>query len=74
MKYIIQVNEGEIKGHGEMEGLPIEFQYEFEQEILKHIHEIRKDLREKGWTQRESPEVSQASFLRGEHTGHSRNT
>ena len=31
MKYIIQVYEGEINGHEEMEGLPTEFQYEFEQ-------------------------------------------
>ena len=30
-KYIIQVYEGEINGHGEKEGLPTEFQYEFEQ-------------------------------------------
>ena len=34
MKYIIQVYEGEINGHGENEGLPTEYQYEFEQEML----------------------------------------
>ena len=68
MKYIIQVYEGEIKGHGEMEGLPIEFQYEFEQEMLKHVHEIKKDLKEKGLMERESPEVSQTSFLRSENS------
>ena len=34
MKYIIQIYEGEIKGHGEKEGLPTEYQYEFEQEML----------------------------------------
>ena len=66
MKYIIQIYEGEINGHGEMEGLSTEYQYEFEQEMLKHVHEIKKYLREKGWTQSESPEVSQISFLRGE--------
>ena len=66
MKYIIQVYEGEINGHGEKEGLPTEFQYEFEQEILKHIHDLRNELREKGWMQRDSPEISQTSFLRGE--------
>ena len=66
MKYIIQVYEGEINGHGEKEGLPTEYQYEFAQEILKHVHEIKKDLREKGWIERESPEVSQTSFLRSE--------
>ena len=64
MKYIIQIYEGEINGHGEKECLPTEFQYEFEQEMLKHVHEIKKDLREMGWIERESPEVSQISFLR----------
>ena len=66
MKYIIQVYEGEINGHWEKEGLPTEYQYEFEQEMLKHVHDLKNDLREKGWIEGESPEVSQTSFLRGE--------
>ena len=53
MKYIIQIYEGEINGHGEKEGLPTEYQYEFEQEMLKHVHDLQKDLREKGWFQGE---------------------
>ena len=52
MKYIIQVYEGQINGHGEREGLPTEYQYEFEQEMLKHFHDLKKDLREKGWLER----------------------
>ena len=68
MKYIIQVYEGEINGHGEKEGLPTENQYEFEQEMLKHVHDHKKDLREKGWWERETPEVSQTSFLRSENS------
>ena len=64
MKYIIQLYEGEINGHGEKEGLPTEYQYEFEQEMLKHVHDLKKDLREKGWIERESPEFSQTSILR----------
>ena len=69
MKYIIQVYEGEINGHGEKEGLPTEYQYEFEQEMLKHVHDLKKDLREKGWTQRDLPtEVHQPSFLRGDES------
>jgi len=68
MKYIIQMYEGEINWHGEKEGLPTEFQYEFEQEMLKHVHDLKKDLRKKGWTQRGSPEVSQISFLRSENS------
>ena len=47
---------------------PTEFQYEFEQEMLKHIHELKNELRERGWTQRESPEVSQTSFLSSEES------
>ena len=66
MKYIIQIYEGEINWHEEKEGLPTEYQYEFEQEMLKHVHDLKNDLREKGWTQRDSPEVSQTSFLRSE--------
>ena len=68
MKYIIQIYEGEINGHGEMERLPWEFQYEFEKEMLKHIHDLKNELREKGWTQRDTPEVSQTSFLRSENS------
>ena len=68
MKYIIQVYEGEINGHGEKEGLPTEYQYEFEQEMLKHVDDLKKDLREKGWWERETPEFSQTSFLRSENS------
>ncbi len=34
--------------------------------MLKHVHDLKKDLREKGWRERENPEVSQTSFLRSE--------
>ena len=66
MKYIIQVYEGEVNGHGEKEGLHTEYQYEFEQEMLEHVHDFKNDLREKGWWERETPDVSQTSFLRSE--------
>ena len=52
-----------------VERLPEEFQYEFEQEMLKHIHDLKNELREKGWTQRDlPPEVHQPSFLRGDES------
>ena len=54
MKYIFQVYEGEINGHGEKEGLPTEYQYEFEQEMLKHVHDLKNEIREKGWWERET--------------------
>ena len=60
--------EGEINGHGEKEGLPTEFQYEFEQEMLKHVHDLKNEIREKGWWERDTPEVSQISFLRSDES------
>ena len=48
MKYIIQLYEGEINGHGEKEGLPTEYQYEFEQEMLKHIHDLKNGFEREG--------------------------
>ena len=68
MKYIVQIYEGEVNGHGEREGLPTEYQYELEQEMLKHIHKLKQELSEKGWSQKESPEVFQTSFLRSEES------
>ena len=68
MKYIVQIYEGEVNDHGEREGLPTEYQYEFEQEMLKHIHKLKQELSEKGWSQKESPEVFQTSFLRSEES------
>ena len=58
MKYIIQVYEGEINGHGENEDHTTVYHYEVEQEILKHFHDHKKDLKENGWWERETPEVS----------------
>ena len=60
--------EGEVNGHGEKEGLPTEYQYEFEQEMLKHVHDLRNELKENGWVQRESPEVHQPPFLKGDES------
>ena len=57
-----------INVYGKKEGLPTEYQYEFEQEMLKHVHDLKKDLREKGWWERETPEVSQTSFLSSENS------
>ena len=44
MKYIVQVYEGEINGHGEKEGLPTECQYEFEQDMLEYVHNLKSIL------------------------------
>jgi len=34
--------------------------------MLKHVHDLKKDLCEKGWREGDSLEVFQTSFLRGE--------
>ena len=60
--------ECKINVYGKKEGLSNEYQYEFEQEMLKHVHDLKKDLRENGWWERETPEVSQTSFLRSENS------
>ncbi len=36
--------------------------------MLKQVHDLKKDLREKGWLERETPEVSQTSFLRSDNS------
>ena len=46
----------------------MEYQYEFEKEMLKHIHKLQQELSENGWSQKESPEVFQTSFLRSEES------
>ena len=48
MKESIQVYEIEKNGQGEKEGHPTEYQYEFEQEMLKYVDNLKNDLREKG--------------------------
>ena len=35
--------------------------------MFKHVHDLKKDLREKGLWETETPEVSQTSFLRSEN-------
>ena len=44
MKYILQIYEGKIKGHGEKECLPNECQYEFEQDMLEYVHNLKSIL------------------------------
>ena len=50
------------------EVLPNKCHYEFEKLMLEHVHDLKKDLREKGWWERETPEFSQTSFLRSENS------
>ena len=36
--------------------------------MLKHVHDLKKDLRERGWWERETQEVFQTLFLRGDNS------
>ena len=47
---------------------PTEYQFEFEQEMLKHVHDLRNEFKENGWAQKESSEVHQTSLLRSDES------
>ena len=64
LKFVLRMFEGQIDRRGEREGLPKEILFEGEQELLKKIHEIKKELSETEWSEREPPKVTQPSFLR----------
>ena len=51
-----------INVYREKEGLPTEYQYEFEQEKLKHVHDLKNEIREKGWWERDSRDFSDLFF------------
>ena len=55
--------EGQIARRGEREGLPKEILFEGEQELLKRIHEIKKELKESEWSESPPPKITQPSFL-----------
>ena len=61
--------ECKINVYGKKVGLSNEYQYEFEYEMLKHAHDLKNDLREKGWYERGKTEVYWTSFLRSENSG-----
>ena len=46
-----------INVYGKKEGLSNEYQYEFEQEMFKLVHNLKIDLRENGWYERDKPKV-----------------
>ena len=56
--------DGQIDRMGERENLPKEILFEGEQELLKRIHEIKKELKETEWSESPPPKVTQPSFLR----------
>ena len=67
---VLQLGELDTNWDGtfKMEVLLTECLYEFEKLMLEHVHDLKKDLREKGWWERETSEVSQTTFLRNENS------
>ena len=56
--------DGQIDRRGEREDLPKEILIEGEQEMLRQIHDLKKELKETEWFEREPPKITQPSFLR----------
>ena len=64
LKFVMRMFEGQIDRKGDRENLPKEILFESEQELLKRIHEIKKELSETEWSESPSPKITQPSFLR----------
>ena len=55
--------ECKINVYGKKEGLSNEYQYEFEQEMLKHVHDLKKDLRERRVDMKETKQRGLLDFF-----------
>ena len=67
LKFVLRMFEGQIDRRGERENLPKEILFEGEQELLKRIHEIKNELKDSEWSEREPPKgestiISQDGF------------
>ena len=56
--------EEEINQRNEKENLPKEFLFNGEQKLLKQVHLLKNELREKGWSESDPPKITQPPFLR----------
>ena len=62
LKFVRRMFEGQIDRRGERERLPKEILFDDEQELLKQIHHIKKELKESEWSENEPPKVTQPSL------------
>ena len=66
-KFLLRITEGEItRNKGKTDFPPIEEVFDEEQEMLKKVWEMRKQLSEEKWTlksKEESPKIKQPSFI-----------
>ncbi len=65
-KFLLRLIDGEINIKGKSEFSPIEEVFNEEQEMLKNVWELRKQLSEEKWklqNEEESPKIKQPSFI-----------
>ena len=65
-KFLLRLIDGEINSRGKSEFSPIEEVFNEEQEMLKNVWELRKQLSEEKWklqNKEESPKIKQPSFI-----------
>ena len=62
LKFVLRMFEGQIDRMGERENLPKEILFEGEKELLKKINDLKKELKETEWSEREPPKITQSSL------------
>ena len=65
-KFLVMTYDGEINGKGSSENSPKEEVFDFEQEMLKRVSEIKKGLMESQWVIQDKNSILQPSFLKTE--------
>ena len=65
-KFLVITYDGEINGKGSSENSPKEEVFDFEQEMLKRVSEIKKGLMESQWVIQDKNSILQPSFLKTE--------
>ena len=65
-KFIARTFDGEINGRRTSEDSPKEEVFDYEQEMLKRVYEIKKGLMESRWVIQDKDSISQPSFLKTE--------
>ena len=63
-RFFSKVFKTSILSRKDKENLPKEFLFDGEQEMLKQVHLLKNELREKGWSESDPPKITQPSFLR----------
>ena len=65
-KFLVITYDGEINGKGSSENSPKEEVFDFEQEMLNRVSEIKKGLMESQWVIQDKNSILQPSFLKTE--------